>query len=116
MKIAKDLLDEAVCVCRILLFSKSVQKYAGPIIMFLYLYLQYQLIYLFHYLMNPSFTISWHENMEIFTYFYLKLGYILSFLCIFLYISVYILGPGKVELDISEKDVPLCKKCSNPKP
>ncbi len=66
--------------------------------------------------MNPSFKISWQENMELFTFTYLYLGYILSFLCIFLYMGVYILGPGKVKEEMNDRDAPLCKKCSNPKP
>ena len=88
---------ELKIVLSFLLFNRKVQKHDGPIIMILYFSLNVFLLYIFHFLLAPSFKISWYDSLPNFTYCYLRIGYSLSFLAFTVYIAVFILGPGNVD-------------------
>lgn len=82
-----------------------------------YLSFQVLLVYLAHFLLMPCFKISWSEDSPTFEKVFINLGYFLSFMCIFNYLAVILLGAGhQAEINPNSDFAPVqCLRCPTQK-
>ena len=113
-----ELIEEIKAVLKVCLFNRTIQKLGGPFIFAAYLSLNFYLYHLYTTVLAPSFEAAWVDSRPRLTNIYLNVGWCLSISCIVVYLVVAFVGPGRNGDAASPVDasVPLCTKCSLPKP